>query len=102
MVATVMKHERMVRDMAAQDRVVEISETTLGNHGSINLSGSAPGRNIITAVQFLTDGTVTAATDATGHNNATLTGVEFVAGSIVYGKWSQVDVTGDAIGYLGK
>ena len=85
------------------NRTVEILETTLGNHGSVEITGTSEVTGAFTALYFVENTVVADSTDATGYSNADLSSFTvFYAGTIVYGKWSAITLTsGEAIGYIG-
>ena len=88
----------------SNNRDTEILQSTMGNFGSIEITGTAEVTGIFTAFQFMEDSVVSAQTDSNGTSNADLTAfTTILAGSIIYGRWSAITLTsGSAIGYYGK
>lgn len=85
-------------------RRTELIEVSMGNKGSKEITGTSEVTGNFTAIQFMETSVVAAQTDATGTSNADLTAWTggFLAGTIVYGRWSAITLTsGSAIGYLG-
>lgn len=79
---------------------------SVGATGSKSITGltavTPPTGYYFFAIEFLTDGVVTAQTDVENSINADLTDFTSISG-VVYGKWTSITLSsGEAIGYLAK
>ena len=88
--------------MSARD--TQILDSSMGNLGSIAITGTSEVTGDFTAIMFMDDSVVASQTNKVGYANADLSDfTTIIAGTIVYGEWTAITLTsGSAIGYYGK
>lgn len=83
------------------DNILAMQFTMMGNYGGIRSTASVitPSTGyVFNAIQCLTDSNISATSNITGFVGT----VTITAGNIIYGKFTSVSVSGDAIAYHGK